>query len=127
MPRGLLLYDPDCGFCTRAARQVPRLRVDVDIEAMSQQHLAAHGIDPARAAREMPFVASDGSVSFGHRAWAGILATGPAPARLAGRVLAAPGVDRVAARAYRWIAEHRELLPGGTPQCALPQQTGSRP
>ena len=120
MPHGLLLYDPDCGFCTRTARHVGRWPLGVDIQPISAHRLAEHGIDPSRAEREMPYVAPDGSITYGHRAWAGILLTGPWPARIVGRTLTAPGLDRLSAAVYRWVAEHRESLPGGTPACALP-------
>ncbi len=55
--RGLLLYDAECGFCTRAAHWVRRqLPVDVDVLALQSVDLAALGVDPGRAEREIPFV-----------------------------------------------------------------------
>ena len=47
------------------------------------------------------------------------------PADLAGvDLLVLPGVSALAARAYAWVADHRYVLPGGTPACApqLPAQ-----
>lgn len=114
-----MLYDADCGFCLRAAGQVHRLGVEVDEGAIQATDLAAFGIDEERAVREMPVVLPDGRIEYGHRAWAAILATGPLPTRALGRVLIAPGIDRVARATYRWISEHRHRLPGGTPACAL--------
>ena len=119
--RGVLLYDPDCGFCTRSAALVPRLGVDVDVRPMTASELTAYRIDPVRAAREMPFVHPDRRVSFGQRGVSAILRTGPLPWRALGRCLVLPGIDRLAGLGYRWVAEHREVLPGGTPSCALPQ------
>lgn len=120
MPRPLMLHDADCGFCTRLAARVPLLGVDVDDVALADADLAALGIDAERAQLEMPFVAADGTVAYGHRAWAGILATGPLPARALGRLLVAPGLEWCAARGYRWVSENRHRLPGGTASCALP-------
>ena len=114
-----MLHDADCGFCTRAAALVPRLGVDVDDVAIQDSDLAAYGIDAERALREMPLVRADGTVLYGHHAWSGILLTGPGPMRLLGRLLVAPGVDRVAARVYRWVSDNRERMPGGTPACSL--------
>lgn len=113
-----MLHDADCGFCTRVAARVPLLGVDVDDAALQSVDLVSLGVDPARALREMPFVAADGTVAYGHRAWAGILATGPLPTRLLGRLLLARGTGRVAASAYRWVSENRGRLPGGTPACS---------
>lgn len=117
----VLLYDDDCGFCTRTARLVPRLGVRCRIAALGATDLPALGVDPQRAQREMPFVDRRGAVSYGHHAWAGVLRTGPLPCRLAGRLLEAPGVSWAAARVYAWIAGHRQLMPGGTAACRLPR------
>ncbi len=122
--RGLLLYDADCGFCTRSAALVPRLRVDVDIASMQSVDLAAYGVDALRAAREMPYVNERGEVTYGHVAWAEVLRTGPWPCRLAGRAMTSRVVNPVAARVYRWVSTHRHLLPGGAPSCALPPNAG---
>lgn len=114
-----MLHDADCGFCTRTAALVPRLGVDVDDASIQETDLAAYGIDAERALREMPFIAADGTVAYGHRAWAGILATGPLPCRIIGRLLVAPGLDRLAARVYRWVSTNRDRMPGGTPACSI--------
>lgn len=121
MSRGLLLYDADCGFCTRSAARVPRLGVGVDIMAMQSVDLAAYGVDAGRASSEMPYVDPAGRVSYGHVAWAEVLRTGPWPCRLLGRVMTSRPVNPLAARAYRWISTHRHLLPGGTAACELPR------
>lgn len=114
-----MLYDADCGFCTRAARLVPRLGMRVDVAPLQSCDLASLGIDAVRSGREMPFLAADGSVSYGHRAWAGVLMTGPAPLRWLGRVLGSRAAAPWAARTYRQVAENRHRLPGGTPTCSL--------
>lgn len=119
--RGVLLYDPDCGLCTKTAALMPRLGVDVQIRPMTPGELTAYGIDPMRAAREMPYVHPDRRVDFGHRAVSAILQAGPLAWRVLGRCLVLPGIDRMAGLGYRWVAEHREVLPGGTPSCALPR------
>lgn len=124
MQRGLMLNDADCGFCMRTAALVPRLGVDVDASTVQSADLVALGVDEARARVEMPYVHPDGRVDYGHRAFAAILRTGPLPWRVVSRVMTAPLVDPVARRAYRWVAEHRERLPGGTPSCALDQHPG---
>lgn len=118
--RPTLLYDADCGFCMRAAEKVPTLRLDVAIDSLQAVDLAALGVSADRAVTEMPFVHADGSVVYGHRAIAAALRTGPAPLRVIGRVIAAPGVDPLARLIYGWVARHRQQLPGGTAACAIP-------
>lgn len=119
-----MLYDADCGFCTRAALLVPRLRVDVDIASIQETDLAAAGVDPDRALVEMPFVGADGVVVYAHRAWVGILQTGPLPLRLLGQTLGSAVLSPLAARAYTWVATNRSRLPGGTAACSPDDQLG---
>ncbi len=124
--RALMLYDADCGFCTRTARWVGRhLAVDVEIRPMQSLDLGAWGVDPERAAREMPFVDTSGRVSYGHRAWAGILRTGGPLLRPGGALLGSRALAPLAGAVYEWVATHRHRMPGGTPTCALSSTAGA--
>jgi predicted DCC family thiol-disulfide oxidoreductase YuxK len=118
--RSTLLYDADCGFCTRAAARVPRLHLDVEVTSLQSVDLSALGISPERALEEMPYVDFDGSVRYGHEAVAAALRTGPLLLRWFGRAMVLPGLGQVSGVLYRWVARHRHQLPGGTPACALP-------
>lgn len=124
MPRSLLLYDADCGFCTRAVGWAPRLRLDLDVRALGTVDLPALGVDPQRARRELPHVMSDGTVTYGHLAVASALLTGPVLARVLGRCVGSRSLDRPAAAVYRWVAAHRHRLPGGRATCVLPGTDG---
>lgn len=114
-----MLNDGDCGFCMRTAALVSRLGVNVDSSTVQSVDLAALGVDEERALVEMPYVHPDGSVDYGHRAFASILGTGPLPWRLVGRLMTTRPVDPVARGAYHWVAANRSRLPGGTPACSL--------
>jgi len=118
--RPRLLYDADCGFCTRVARLIPWLRLRVDVNSIQSVDLAAFGVSPERATVEMPLVRVDGSVVYGYEAVAAALATGVLPLRVIARLLTVPAFSRVFKRMYAWVAKHRHQLPGGTAACALP-------
>ncbi len=115
----LMLHDADCGFCERAAGWVPRLGMQVDDQALQDADLAALAVDPDRALVEMALVQPDGSVVYGHLAWAGILATGPLPHRVIGRVLVARPIEPLSRRFYSWVAANRGHLPGSDGTCGL--------
>lgn len=117
--RPTLLYDADCGFCTKAARLVPRLHLDVDVVALQTIDLASLNVSSERAVEEMPFVHPDGTVNYGHEAVAAALRTGPAPVHVLGLILGLPALTPIARPAYRWLARHRHRLPGGTAACAF--------
>ncbi len=115
---GTLHYDPDCGFCTRAAGWLVRggVRCAVVPWRGDEPHL-----DHDRAAREIPFTHADGRVTHGARAIADALSTGPLPVRLAGRLLGSRPVLVLADPVYAHVARHRHRLPGGTAACRLPE------
>ncbi|WP_374928714.1 thiol-disulfide oxidoreductase DCC family protein [Kytococcus sedentarius] len=121
-----LLYDPDCGFCTRAAELLMRWPVSCEVAPMDPERLAAAGVDAERADREIPFVDDAGGVRYGSAAIAAALRTAGRSTPLgqlvwaAGAVLGNPPVAWVAPHVYRLVAEHRHELPGGTAACAMP-------
>ena len=121
-----LLYDADCGFCTRSARLAARLPLRTEVRPLQSTDLVEAHVSPERAQAEIPFVAADGAVAYGHAAVAGALRTGPLPFRLIGRALVSRPVDPVAKATYRWIAGHRHQLPGGTAACAVAASRPSR-
>jgi predicted DCC family thiol-disulfide oxidoreductase YuxK len=115
-----LVFDGDCGFCTTCVRQMRRLRNGAD-RVIPWQHadLPSLGLTPEECQDKVQHVGDDGRITSGHEAVAQLLLDSGAW-RPVGRLLLAPGVSWVAARAYAWISAHRTQLPGGTPACALP-------
>lgn len=116
---GRLLYDPDCGFCTRCATWLDGRGLRASIEPMTPALLQELGIDAERAGREIPFVADDGSITHGAAAVGRALATGPQPLRTLGLLLSHAPARWLANPVYRWVAAHRHELPGGTAACRL--------
>ena len=123
----LLLYDGDCAFCTRTAALIPRLHLRLDVKAIGSVDLGMLGVSPARAVRELPYVAANGEVSCGYPAIARALRTGNLALRLLGRVLQLWPLRLLGGDDYRLVAENRQRLPGGTPACALPQSESPGP
>ncbi|MEV5709584.1 DUF393 domain-containing protein [Actinoallomurus sp. NPDC052274] len=137
MERPILVYDGDCGICTKAVRLVGdtakadgrRLRVPADPEVVAFQDadLAALGTTAERAAYEVLWI-EDGRVHGGAQAVARLLIEAGGcwrPLGLLGRV---PPFRWAAHGLYRLIANNRHRLPGGTPACALPaaERPGAR-
>lgn len=116
---GQLLYDPDCGFCTRSANWLVARGMRATATPLGPW-AAALGVDLERGQREVPFVRPDGRITWGARAIADGLATCRGPLRFLGGILALAPIQALARPVYRWVAEHRHELPGGTAQCKLP-------
>jgi len=106
---------------------VPRLGVDVDVRTLQAGDLSTLPIDADRALIEMPAIDADGTVHYGHRAWAAILRTGALPWRVLATAMTHGPSERVARSVYRWVSQNRTRLPGGTPACALPPAPNDPP
>ena len=118
---GLLVFDGDCGFCTTSARFTARWvdrRQRYAVAPWQDLDLAEWGLTRADCLAAAQFVRPDGSVAAGHRAIAEGLKRGAPAWRPLGHLVTLPGVERLAARVYSWVADHRYTLPGGTPACA---------
>jgi predicted DCC family thiol-disulfide oxidoreductase YuxK len=121
--RPTLVYDADCGFCTRSVQFIQRWvdrRDRYDVRPWQELDLAAVGLTAQDCDEAAQFLMADGSVRSGHEAIASAATHGAPGWRPVGHLLLAPGISWVAARTYRWVAAHRHRLPGGTAACARP-------
>ena len=126
--RPILLYDGDCGVCTRLAGFVARrLRPGApdggwayEISAYQDADLPALGLTPAECDAALQWVDASGRISSAQDAVARLLLASVAWARPIGVVLLAPGINALAGVVYRTVAANRGRLPGGTPACQLP-------
>lgn len=111
-------------MCTTSARLVTRrLRADpsdFDVQPSQLLDLTALGLTREQCEEALQWVDIDGSVASGHEAVAAMLGRAHRPVRPLGRLLTAPGLTRLAAIAYAWVARNRHIFPGGTAACAMP-------
>lgn len=119
--RPVLLYDGECGFCTRSVRMLERLPADVRLLPSQATELAKLGIPESRARGEVLFVDAEDRTHGGAAAVAAFLKECGGVWRIGGSVLSAPVVRDIAAFAYHRISAIRDRLPGATPACELPQ------
>lgn len=124
----ILIYDGDCGFCTRSAGLVARLPVSVGLVPWQEADLGALGVSEQRAREEVIWVGPAGTVRGGAAAVAEVFRHCRLPWRPVGWLLSAPGVRVLADRCYRWVSANRSRLPGTTPACQLPadQRPGAK-
>ncbi|MBX5437790.1 MAG: DUF393 domain-containing protein [Alicyclobacillaceae bacterium] len=102
-------YDADCPMCVRAVRWLQANDPGGIIDARPLQNrsqLAACGIDPVAALREIHVVSASGEVRRGADAMVWVLGQLPA-FRFLPALYRLPGVPVVLRRLYRWIAAHR--------------------
>jgi predicted DCC family thiol-disulfide oxidoreductase YuxK len=116
-----LVYDGDCAFCTSSVRWVTRLHLGADV-VIPWQHadLAALGLTQEQCEESVQLV-EPGRTSSGHAAAGRLLLRSQWWWKPVGLLLLTPPVSWLARGVYRWIADNRDRMPGGTPACALPQ------
>ena len=128
MHRPALVFDGDCGFCTRSAAVARRvLPPDCAVVPWQRVDLTAVGTTAARAQQEVLWVPRAGDVVGGARAVAAALRAAGSGWALLGRLLQLPLVSGLADVVYRLVAANRMRLPGGTAACALPPRTDAPP
>jgi predicted DCC family thiol-disulfide oxidoreductase YuxK len=110
----MLVYDGECGFCTRCARWVELHADKVEVVPWQSLDLAAVGLTQQQV-RDSAYWIEGPSVSGAEGAVARSLMRCGATYAVIGRALLLPGVRFVAAPGYRFVARHRRwfsaLLP----------------
>ncbi len=127
-----VIFDGDCGFCTAsvqwlAARFNQGDGRDPQLVPWQFTDLALLGTTQERTEHEALWVTPEGEISGGGQAFAQWLQYRPGPFRPLGRLMGLPVIRTVVAGVYRLVADHRDLMPGGTPACALPPTQRSGP
>lgn len=120
--RPVLVYDGDCGFCTRSvflARRLPA-RLRWAAEPWQELELSELRTTQDRARHEVLWVDERGRVFGGAAAMAQLLRAMRAPWSWLGVLVSVPVLGSVAEWTYRRIANNRHRLPGTTPACRLP-------
>jgi predicted DCC family thiol-disulfide oxidoreductase YuxK len=117
-----LVYDGDCSFCSACAQFIER-RIPTRAAVVPWQFadLPGLGLTQAQVEEAVQWVDTDGTVAAGPDAVALLLRDAGRLWEVPGRALQLGPVRLAAWPAYRWIANHRHMLPGATAACALPQ------
>lgn len=119
---GVLVYDGDCGFCTRSARWIEaRLPLGYPVVAWQAiPDLAALGLTEADVQRAAWWIDTDGRAHGGARAIARALIACRGAWSLVGWALLVPPISWLATLVYALVARYRYRLPGATDACRLP-------
>ncbi|WP_406280186.1 thiol-disulfide oxidoreductase DCC family protein [Embleya sp. NBC_00896] len=119
--RPVLVYDGDCGFCTRAVEFAQKyIPFDADVVAWQFAELEELGVEQHRAEHEILWVTPVGTIYGGHNAVAKLFMNAGGPWAFAGGALRVQPVSIAAHGVYRLVADNRDRMPGGTPSCAMP-------
>jgi predicted DCC family thiol-disulfide oxidoreductase YuxK len=110
--RPVLLYDGECGFCTRVVEAAAdRLAADVEYLPFQRAPLATYGVSAAEARHALRWVAPEGRIGGGSEAVARLLVASGGAWALLGRLLLAPPFSFLAAAAYWLVARNRSHIP----------------
>ncbi len=116
----VLVYDGDCGFCTKSVlwgrRHLRRMTPGVPYQSAD---LVALGLTEAQCATAVQYVARDRHVLSGADAVAATLLAAGKGWWVLGAAMHLPGVHWLMDRAYRWVARNRHRLGRGPATCAV--------
>ena len=119
----LLIFDGDCGFCTRTARWISdRWTGPARAEAwqrLGPDGLARIGLTERDVRSAAYWVDTDGRIFRGHAAVAQALCEGTARDRVLGGLLRTPPVSWLGRPGYWLVARFRYRLPGATGSCRV--------
>lgn len=107
----MLVYDGECGFCTRCAAWVEKHGRGIRISPWQALDLDEVGLTE-RQVRAAAYWVEGSRAEAGERAVARALMACGRGYRVLGHVLLLPGVRRLSAVGYRFVAQHRGRLPG---------------
>lgn len=111
---GHLVYDADCGFCTRSAHWLDESPV-----AWHTLDLDGVQVTQAEADANAGWLEDGRITALGAPAIARALRAKRGGAGLAGWALTVPGIRALAAKVYPRIAANRHRMPGGTAACKV--------
>jgi len=117
-PVPVLVFDGECRFCAGLVDWLAaHLERRTQLVPWQQGPFPELGLELDEARRCVWWVESDGQRLAAERAVAAALRACEAPWSLAGVLLGAPGMRRLAALGYRAIERIRDRLPGPEPAC----------
>lgn len=118
-----MIFDGDCGFCSRCARFVSRrLPTSAEVKPWQRIDLAAYGVTPQQTQHELVWVAADGRISGGAQAIARLLLDCGGLWAVPGALLRVPPFRWIGHWLYRLVANNRYRMPGSTEACRLPTE-----
>ncbi len=117
----VLIFDGDCAFCSSSARLLRKMtRHKIPIEPYQKLDLESLGLTSELTSKAVYF-ASGTTRYVAAAAIAQALIESKTIWALAGWFLKLPVIRNIAKPIYYLVAANRHRLPGGTPECQLPQ------
>lgn len=124
-PDALLIFDGDCGFCTRSAGWIASSWRNgarrISWQQLGASRLSELGLSAESCREAAWWVEPDGTLYKGHRAIGKALAAAPGWKALAGRLILNRAVNPIASVVYALVARYRYRLPGGSETCRVDQ------
>lgn len=126
--RPLLIFDGDCGFCTKTAQWAGRhLGDSAVVDAWQFLNLPSIGLTENDVSSAAWWRDVEGNLYRGHRAVGKALVTCGGAWKIPGWLCLVPPTSWGAALGYRVVAKYRYRLPGGTPACKVAAKPKDQP
>jgi len=118
-----LIYDGDCGFCTRSAKWASQQGRAFPIQPwQTVDDLAALGLTVEDVTTAAYWIEADGTRRRGHEAVGRALVERGALWKALGKVVLSRPLRPLATLVYARVAANRHRMPGGTAACRIDQR-----
>lgn len=118
----VFLYDDDCGVCQEGTTAIRnRIAPPIPLVAYQSVDTSALGVSDEQLSDGPVLVQTDGRISVGPAAMAGLLRASGRPYRWVGVAMGLPGVRHALAVVGPHMYRQRYRLPGASGSCALPE------
>jgi predicted DCC family thiol-disulfide oxidoreductase YuxK len=117
--RGTLIFDGDCGFCTRSRNVLVRLdrRDRVSVVPFQRRGVAKLAGVSRDALAAAVYWLDDGGARYSGAQAVNAALSAALGTSLPLRLYRLPGMHQLQDAVYRWVATNRHRLPGTTPWC----------
>ena len=122
MSTPVLIFDGDCGFCTRSARWIETRLDNATVAPYQSIEISAYDLSVDDVTSAAYWVDQHGTTFRGHLAIGRSLIAVGGFWSIIGRLLVTPPIEWVAKPIYGLIARNRSKMPGATDACEVPRQ-----
>lgn len=118
----LIIYDGDCGFCTKSLKTLGNALGSKAPKALPYQvlEISRFGITAIEARKEMKYIDIHGKIWGGAAAFRRVFYDSKGSWRLVAYFMALPLIKQLSVLTYRLIAGNRHNMPGASSSCSLP-------
>lgn len=125
---GLVIYDGDCGFCTKTVIRLTKClgKKAPNFSTFQSIDLSEFNLTLDQVQMEMKYVDRNGRIWGGAHAFRNVFKDANGVWLLVAGLMSMPLIKQAASLLYRKIAVNRQKMPGASEACVLPKSNSQQ-